>query len=72
MHFFQQRVSSLGHIISASRLEVDRERERESAVEIVKEPSSGFIPGFEKTAEPLYSLLNKSNKFERSTECKMR
>ena len=23
-----------------------------------------FIPGFEKTAEPLHSLLNKSNKLE--------
>ena len=28
-----------------------------------------FIPGFGKTAEPLYKLLNKSNKFEWSTEC---
>ena len=29
-----------------------------------------FIPGFGKTAEPLYSLLNMSNKFELITECK--
>ena len=29
-----------------------------------------FFPVFGKTAEPLYSLLNKSNKFEWSTECK--
>ena len=28
-----------------------------------------FIPGFRKTAEPLYSLLNESNKFEWSTKC---
>ena len=28
-----------------------------------------FIPGFGKTAEPLYSLLNKSIKFEWCTEC---
>ena len=28
-----------------------------------------FIPGFGKTAEPLYRLLNKSNKFEWSTDC---
>ena len=28
-----------------------------------------FIPGFGKTAEPLYRLLNKSNKFEWSAEC---
>ena len=28
-----------------------------------------FFPGFGKTAEPLYKLLNKSNKFEWSTEC---
>ena len=27
-----------------------------------------FIPGFGKTAEPLYRLLNKSNKFEWSAE----
>ena len=28
-----------------------------------------FIPGFGKAAEPLYTLLNKSNKLEWSTEC---
>ena len=28
-----------------------------------------FIPGSGKKAEPLYRLLNKSNKFEWSTEC---
>ena len=28
-----------------------------------------FIPGFGKTAELLHRLLNKSNKFEWSTEC---
>ena len=28
-----------------------------------------FIPGFGKAAEPLYRLINKSNKFEWSTEC---
>ena len=28
-----------------------------------------FIPVFGKTTEPLYRLLNKSNKFEWSTEC---
>ena len=28
-----------------------------------------FIPGFGNTAKPLYSLLNKSNKIEWSTEC---
>ena len=28
-----------------------------------------FISGFGKAAEPLYRLLNKSNKFEWSTEC---
>ena len=58
---------------------------KKRAVEIMKEPSSRkevraflgllgyyrkFIPGFGKTAEPRCSLLNKSNKFEWSTECK--
>ena len=28
-----------------------------------------LIPGFGKTAEPLYRLLNKSNKFEWNTKC---
>ena len=28
-----------------------------------------FFPGFGKTAEPPYRLLNKSNNFEWSTEC---
>ena len=81
-NFFQKRVSFLGHIISESGVEVDPEKLR--AVEKMKEPSSlkdvrvflglvgdyrKFIPGFGKTAEPLYRLLNNSNKFEWSTEC---
>ena len=80
-NFFQKRVSFLGHIISEGGVEVDPEKVR--AVEKMKEPSSlkdvraflglvgyyrKFIPGFGKTAEPLYRLLNKSNKFECSTE----
>ena len=82
-NFFQKRVSFLGHIISESGVEVDPEKVR--AVERMKEPSSlkdvrtflglvsyywNFIPGFGKTADPLNSLLNQSNKFEWSTECK--
>ena len=82
-NFFQKRVSFFGHIISESGVEVDPEKVR--AVERMKVPSSlkdvraflglvgyyrKFFPGFGKTAEPLYSLLNKSNKFEWSTECK--
>ena len=76
-NFFQKRVSFLGHIISESGVVVDPEKIR--AVEKMKEPSilkdvraflglvgyyRKFIPGFGKTAEPLYRLLNKSNKFE--------
>ena len=68
--FFQKRVSFLGHIISESGVEVDTEKVR--AVENMKEPSSlkgvraflglvGYyrklIPGFGKTAEPLYRFL---------------
>ena len=82
-NFFQKRVSFLGHIISESGVEVDPEKIR--AVEKMNEPSSlkdaraflglvdyyrKFIQGFGKTTEPLYSLLNKSNKFEWSTECR--
>ena len=81
-NFFQKRVSFLGHIIPESGVEVDPEKVR--AVEKMKEPSSlkdvraflghvgyyrKFIPSFGKTAEPLYRSLNKSNKFEWSTEC---
>ena len=81
-NFFQKRVSFLGHIISESGVEVDPEKVR--VVEKMKEPSSlkdvraflglvgyyqKFIPAFGKTAEHLYMLLNKSNKFEWSTEC---
>ena len=81
-NFFQKRVSFLGHIISESGVEVDPEKVR--AVEKMKELSSlkdvraflgllgyyrKFIPGFGKTAEPFYRLLNESNKFEWSTEC---
>ena len=76
-NFLQKRVSFLGHIISESGVKVDPEKVR--VVEKMKKPSSlkdvraflglggyyrKFIPGFGKTAEPLYSLLNKSNKFE--------
>ena len=81
-NFFQKRVSFLEHIISESGVEFDPEKVR--AVEKMKESSSlkdvraflglvgyyrKFIPGFGKTAEPFYRLLNKSNKFEWSTEC---
>ena len=81
-NFFRKRVSFSGHIISESGVEVDQEKVR--AVERMNESSSlkdvraflgfvGFyrqlIPGFGKTAEHLYRLLNKSNKFEWSTEC---
>ena len=81
-NFFQKRVSFLGHIISESGVEVDPEKVR--AVEKMKEPSSmkdvraflGLVGyyrkltlGFGKTAEHLYRSLNKSNKFEWSTEC---
>ena len=81
-NFFQMRVSFLRQIISESGVEVDPEKVR--AVEKKKEPSSlkdvraflglvgyyrKFILAFGKTAEPLYRLLNKSNKFEWSTEC---
>ena len=73
----------MGHIISESGVKVDQEKVR--AVERMKEPSSlkdvraflglvgyygNFIPDIRKTAESLYSLLNKSNKFEWATECK--
>ena len=76
-NFLQKRVSFLGHIISESAVEVDPEKVR--TVEKMTEPSSlkdvrdflvlvgcyrKFIAGFGKTAEPLYRLLNKSNKFE--------
>ena len=81
-NFFQKRFSFLGHIISENGVEVDPEKVR--AVEKMKEPSSlkdfraflglvgnyrKFIPGFGKTEELPYRLLNKSNKFEWSTEC---
>ena len=83
MHFYQKSVNFLGHIISESGVEVDPEKVR--VVERMKKPSSlkdvraflglvgyyqKFIPGFGKTAEPLYSFLNRPNKFEWSTECK--
>ena len=73
----------MGHIISESGVKIDQEKVR--AVERMKEPSSlkdvraflgpvgyyrKFIPDFGKTAESLYSLLNKSNKIEWRTECK--
>ena len=76
-NFFRKRVSFLGHIISENGVEVDSEKVR--VVEKMKEASSlkdvraflgpvvcdrKFILGFGKTAEPLYRLLNKSNKFE--------
>ena len=76
-NFFQKSVKFLGHIISKSGVEVNREKA--GAVERMKETSSlkdvraflglvgyyrKFIPGFRKTAEPLYNLLNKSNRFE--------
>ena len=76
-NFFQKRVSFLGHIISESGVEVDPEKVR--AVERMNEPSSlkdvraflglvgyywKFVPGLGKTAEPLHSLLNMSNKVE--------
>ena len=82
-NFVQKRVSFLGQFISKSGVKVDPEKEK--AIKRMKEPSSlnyvrtfpglvgyyrEYFPGFGKTAEPLYSLLNKSNKFERSTECK--
>ena len=71
------------YIISASGVEVNPEKVR--AVERMKEPSSlkdaraclgplGYfllsISGFGETADSPYGLLNKSNKFERSTDCK--
>ena len=83
-NFFQKHVSFLGQNISESGVEVNPEKVR--AVERMKEPSSlrdvraflglvgyyrKFNPCFGKTAEPLYSLLNKCNKFEWCTECKM-
>ena len=82
MQFLPNRVSFLGNIISESGVEVDPEKVR--TVEKMKEPLSlkdaraflglvgcyrKFILGFGKTAEPLYRLLNKLNKFEWSTEC---
>ena len=81
-NFFQKHVSFLGHFISESGAEVDPEKLR--AVEKMKKTSSikdiraflglvgyyrKFIPGFGKTVEPFYRLLNKSNNFEWSTEC---
>ena len=68
--------------MSECGVKVDPEKVR--AVERMKEPSSlrdsrallglvgyyrKFIPGFGKAAETLYSLLNKLNKLEWSTEC---
>ena len=53
-NFFQKRVSFLRHILYESGVEVDPEKVR--AVKI--------SPGFGKTAEPLYRLLNNSKKFE--------
>ena len=73
LKIMQSKCNFVGYIISQSGVEVDPEKER--AVEKMKEPSSltdlrvflglvgyyrKFIPGFGKTAEPLYSLLNKS------------
>ena len=73
----------MGHIISESGVEIDPDKVR--AVERMNEPLSlkdvrvflglvgyyrKFIPSFGKTAEPFCTLLNKSNKFEWSTECK--
>ena len=80
-NFFQKRVSYLGHIISESGVGVDPEKVR--ALEKMK-PSTlkevraflglvryyrKIIPGLGKTAEPLYRLLNNSNKFECGKEC---
>ena len=68
-NFFQKRVSFLGQIISEIGVEVDPKKVR--AVKKMKEPSSlkdvraflglvgyyrKFIPGFGKTAEPLYKI----------------
>ena len=78
-NFLQKRVRLFGHIISESGVEVDPEKVR--AIEKMKEPTSlkdvrafrghfrKFIPDFGRTAETLYRLLNKANKFEWSTEC---
>ena len=76
-NFVQKRVSLLGHILSKIGFKVNPEKVR--AVERMKEPSSlkdvraflglvsyyrKFTPGFRKTVELLYSLLNKSNIFQ--------
>ena len=81
-NFFSKKgVSVSGHIISESGVEV----EKVGAVERMRELSSlndvraflglvshyqKFSPVHGKTAEPLYSLLNKPNKVEWSTERK--
>ena len=85
MQFLQKRVSILAHIKSENGVEVDQEKVR--AVEKMRGPSflkdlraflglvgydQKFILDLGKTAEPFYSLLNKSNRFECSAECRAR
>ena len=79
---FQKSIHFLGHIISKDGVEVDPDKV--SAVANMKPPSNlkelrailglvgfywRFIADFGKTAEPLYRLLSKTEKFVWTTDC---
>ena len=80
--FFRKRTHFLGHIISKDGVDVDPDKV--SAAANMKPPSNlkelratlglvgfyrRFIADFGKTAEPLYRLLSKTEKFVWTTEC---
>ena len=80
--FFQEKIHFLGHIVSRKGVEVDPEKV--SAVEKMKSPTTikelravlglvgfyrRFIQDFGGTAEPLYKLLNKKERFKWTDEC---
>lgn len=64
--FNRPKVKFLGHIITATGLEIDPDKVE--AIKALKSPSNRFIPNLSKLTEPLRNLLKKETVFQWETD----